>query len=188
MREGAPPPPIPEGTYTFVISVSTGPSSRDRGASRPTFIGLTVAVADGPHAGRSFEQKVFHTVTNYGETQRLVSATDVARAIEGPDAPTRTFEQAAGVIEQARKQRLPFAGRVTWGATDSALYNQLAGSRGNARGRDGLGRSPFRPGRRARPACGPWRRRAIAPAPRAHHPVPQPSEAQGAARIRSAGP
>ena len=26
--------------------------------------------------------------------------------------------------------RLPCAGRITWGATDCALYNQLAGSRG----------------------------------------------------------
>jgi hypothetical protein len=32
-------------------------------------------------------------------------------------------------------QRLTFAGRITWGATDCALYNQLAGSRGNVRAR-----------------------------------------------------
>jgi hypothetical protein len=128
-----PPPPLPEGTYNFVISDSTGPKGRD--PSRTTFIGLRVTVADGPHADRSSEQKVFRDVTNYGEVQRLVSATDLARAIEGPDAPERTFAQAAEVIQQARKQRLPFAGRVTWGAMDYAAYDQLAGSRGNTRGR-----------------------------------------------------
>ena len=122
----------PRAAYTFVISASTGPKGRQ--AHYPTFIGLTVRVADGPHAGHSFEQKVFRYVWNYGEAQRMVSATDLARAIEGPDAPRRTFEEAAAVIEQARQQRLPFRAKVTWGAMDHAAYERLAGSRGNARG------------------------------------------------------
>jgi hypothetical protein len=130
-NERAPPPPLPEGSYTFVISAATG--AKGRQAHRPTFIGLTVTVADGPHAGHSFEQKVFRDVWGYGEAQRLVSATDLARAIEGPDAPRRTFEEAAAVIEQARQQRLPFRAKVTWGVLDQAKFERLAGSGGNAR-------------------------------------------------------
>jgi hypothetical protein len=126
-------PALPEGTHCFVISASTGPKMGSR--PWPTFIGLTVTVAEGPHAGRSFEQKVFRTVTNYGEKQRLVSATDLARATEEPDAPERTFEQTAEVIEQARQQRLPFRAKVTWGAMDHAALEQRAGRGGNARGR-----------------------------------------------------
>jgi hypothetical protein len=118
--------------YGASAKAATGPNGRQ--ANRPTFIGSTVTVADGPHAGHSFEQKVLPHVSNYGEEQRLVSATDLARAIEGPGAPTRTFEQAAEVIAQARQQRLPFRAKVSWGVLDQAKYEQLAGSRGNACG------------------------------------------------------
>ena len=131
-EEWTPPPPLPEGSYTFVISASTGPKGLQ--AHRSTFIGLTVTVADGPNAGHFFEQRVFRDVWNYGEAQRLVTATDLARAIEAPDAPRRTFEETAEVIEQARQQRLPFRGKVTWGAMDHAALAQRAGRGGNARG------------------------------------------------------
>jgi hypothetical protein len=128
----APPPPLPEGNYTLVISASTGPKTASR--PWPTFIGLTVTVAEGPHAGHSFEQKVFGTVTNHGEAQRMVSATELARAIAGQDAPRRTFEEAAAVIEQARQQRLPFRAKVTWGVMDHAALAQRVGTGCNARG------------------------------------------------------
>jgi hypothetical protein len=131
--EWVPPPPLPEGKYTLVVSDSTGPKTASR--PYPTFIGLTVTVVEGQHAGRSIEQKVFRLVTNYGEKQRLVSATALAQAIDGHDAPERTFEEAAEVIEQARKQRLPFRAKVTWGALDHAEFEERAGRPGNARGR-----------------------------------------------------
>jgi len=123
-------PPLPEGIYVFVISACTGPMTTSR--PRPTFIGLTVTVAEGPYAGRSVEQKVFRYVSNYGERERKVTATDLARAIEGRDAPERTLEEAAVVIERARKQRLAFRGKVRWGAKDQAEFEQRAGTYCNA--------------------------------------------------------
>jgi hypothetical protein len=52
-----------------------------------------------------------------------------------PAAATILSTILVGAPMRRLMQRLRFVGRITWGGTDCALYNQLAGSRGNVRAR-----------------------------------------------------